>query len=231
MNNHDDSALIALLDSGQDDNIQLALTLAPTQAGAAFYAHLAQYQTVAQAYCKAYKLLYNSENLSEYIPKFDFKNQLSIDDQPEIFGVQPYPWGGQGYGLGYTAAHILYLLQKSLLHSNLEAWIIEKKANTENYDQTWTHVIVQIWATYRIVELEPLLLLIAKYWDASYEPIYYLAEIAFVRDDYDLAKTYFEQFLQLLPAGQRPPSDNRQNDADRRGGDQGQRGAGQPVHA
>lgn len=199
-NNNDDSALIALLDSGQDDNIQLALTLALTQAGQAFFARLAQYENVAKAYCKAYQQHYQPENLSEYIPKFDFKNQLAIDDQPEIFSVQPYPWGGQGFGFGYTAARVLYIIQKSLLHSNLEAWMIEKKANTDNYDQTWTHVIVQLWATFRIVEIEPLLLCIAKYWDASYEPIYYLGEIAYQRQDYDLARQYFEHFLSLLPA-------------------------------
>jgi tetratricopeptide (TPR) repeat protein len=199
-NNNDDSALIALLDSGENENISLAFLLAPSQGGKAFYTRLAQYENVAKAYCKAYQQHYQPENLSEYIPKFDFKNQLAIDDQPEIFSVQPYPWGGQGFGFGYTAARVLYIIQKSLLHSNLEAWMIAKKANAENYDQTWTHVIVQLWATYRIVEIEPLLLLIAKYWDASYEPIYYLGQIAYQRQDYDLARQYFEQFLTLLPA-------------------------------
>lgn len=200
-NNNDDSALIALLDSGENENIDLAFLLAPSQGGKAFYTRLAQYENVAQAYCKAYQLHYKPEKLSEYILSFNFKNELSIDDQPKIFGVQPYPWGGQGYGFDHTAVQLIYLLQKSLLHSNLEAWMIEKKENTEIYNQTWTHVIVQLWATYRIVEIEPLLLLVAKYWDASHEPIYYLGEIAYQRQDYDLARQYFEQFLTLLPAG------------------------------
>jgi hypothetical protein len=193
--------LIALLDSSDEANIALALILQQQLQSPIVEKRINDYQKMLELYAATDRRYTPVNSLSEDLPHLNFRSYLSDTDLPHIFSIQYYAWGGQSMGFEETPEDVKYSIYRTLLYFNLEDWFISNKTDKEIYDHNWSKSIIQIWVTYRLVEILPIFELLAKHWDDTPDMDYYFGEIYFERGDYSTAQQYFTKYVDAVPDG------------------------------
>jgi hypothetical protein len=193
--------LIALLDSSDEANIALALLLQEQLQSPLVEKRINDYQKMLELYIATDRRYKPINSLSEDFPRLKFHSYLSDTDLPSIFSIQYYAWGGQSLGFEETQEDVKYSIYRTLLHFNLEDWFASNKTDKETYDYNWSKSLIQIWVTYRLVEILPIFELLAKHWDDTPDMDYYFGEIYFERGDYTTAQQYFIKYVDAVPDG------------------------------
>jgi tetratricopeptide (TPR) repeat protein len=193
--------LIALLDSSDEANIALALILQQQLQSPVVEKRINDYQKMLQLYAATDKYYDTTNTLSEGLPLLNFHSFLSDSNLPDIFSIQYYAWGGQSYGFEETPEYIEYSIYRALLHFNLEDWFVRQKTDSKVHERNRSKNLIQIWVTYRFVEILPLFELLAKHCNDTPDMDYYFGEIYFERGDYCTAQRYFTKYVDAVPDG------------------------------